>query len=63
MDFSHYLNTILYFYIFIILFLFFKFQARRNIPYIKNILLNKDNTFEILIERNRVLSRIENVAK
>jgi len=37
--------------------------ARRNIPYVKNILLNKDNTFEVLIERNRVLSRIENVAK
>ncbi|CAD8170932.1 unnamed protein product [Paramecium octaurelia] len=36
-------------------------QAKRAIPYVRQVLKNTDNTYEVVFEQNRIISRIENV--
>ncbi|CAD8087311.1 unnamed protein product [Paramecium primaurelia] len=36
-------------------------QAKRAIPFIRQVLKNNDNTYEVVFEQNRIISRIENV--
>ncbi|CAD8171119.1 unnamed protein product [Paramecium pentaurelia] len=36
-------------------------QAKRAIPFVRQVLKNTDNTYEVVFEQNRIISRIENV--
>ncbi|CAD8088861.1 unnamed protein product [Paramecium sonneborni] len=36
-------------------------QAKRAIPFIRQVLKNTDNSYEVVFEQNRIISRIENV--
>lgn len=43
-------------------FVLFRWKARRNIPVVKQILQTQYKTYDIIFERNKVLSTIENIA-
>ncbi|CAD8085425.1 unnamed protein product [Paramecium sonneborni] len=36
-------------------------QAKRAIPFVRQVLKNTDNSYEVVFEQNRIISRIENV--